>query len=364
MADTTWIQDQENLSPVALTVRAQALPLDDDGRLLWDSFFPPQDTDSIRISEITTLDFRPAADRREWNQRGRLIAPKTPDLRDYEMVPIEAWFGIDEYEMQKLVERGLQPNTELFKDVMGARVEDRVFGQGDLRNGSIVMACWRRLEVESFQAWANGTIVARDPQSGTTQSFSFGFAGARYETAGTAWDNGGVNAYDELILFLQRAEDLVGAIEGVMMRRATYLEIQKDAPNPMPGALAAVKPTQKQIEDMVAAEFGMGAFTIYINERSLDVYTDGGLDVTRTKLWPAQKVAIVPAGEAVGTTYKAPVARAAELRSQAPGAGIDIRGVTVYHETANGGRDLTIEAQLNAFPIPDEQRVHVIDAGV
>ena len=79
----------EELSPAALTVTAQTISPNDQGRLRWDVFFPRQDVDSVDLHEVTTLDFRPVSDRREWNSPGRLIPDKTPDLRDISIVPVE-----------------------------------------------------------------------------------------------------------------------------------------------------------------------------------------------------------------------------------------------------------------------------------
>jgi hypothetical protein len=36
-----------------------------------------KNVDSVDLDDVTTLDYRPASDRREWNQRGRLIPVKT-----------------------------------------------------------------------------------------------------------------------------------------------------------------------------------------------------------------------------------------------------------------------------------------------
>lgn len=351
MADFTWLGAIQSLSSAALTVRAQTISPNDNGRLLWDIFFPRQDVPSVDLSEMTSLDHRPAADRREWDARGRLIHILTPAQRDLSMVPIEAYFKVDEYEMQKLNERVLG-NQELFKQVVSADVPRRT----DI----IVESLYRRLELDAFSAWANGSITQRNPQTGQTYTASFGFAGARYQTAGTAWNNGAVNAYDQLIAFLEAAIDNIGSIGGVMLRLATYKEIQADAPRPFSG----VQLTRNELTDRIQQEFGT-SFRFFINETSLDVYTGGGTAVTRTKVWTAQRVAAVPAGIAVGLTGFAPVLRAMELVSVASeDAGIDIRGATVYRDSAGAGRDLTVEAQINAMPIPNEQNVWVINAGV
>lgn len=346
--DLTWLSELEDVSPGALTVRAQALSINDQGRLVWDVFFPREDVDSTKLSELTTTDFRPAADRREWNQRGRLIPLKTPSIKDLEMVPIEAYFTVDELEMQRLNER-LLGNAELIREQIGVSIPRRTDG--------LVTSDYRRIEVDVFNAWANGEIAARDPQTGRIVTTSFGFPAARYTTAATAW-NGAVNAYDEFIAFLEAAQDEVGAIEGAVMRLATLNVIKADAPQP-----DAIELTRAQLQQRVQDELGT-AFRIVTLENTVEVFNDGGTATTQTKIWPAQKVAVIPAGTMVGTTKFAPVSRAFEVSRAEPEAQIDVRGVTVYHETANGGRELTVEAQVNAFPVPDEQKLFVIDAGV
>lgn len=354
MPDFSWIQAEDELSAAALTVRAQTISPNDDGMLVWDAFLPRRNVDSTEIRELTSLDLRVVGDRREWNARGRLIHLEHPDQRLIEMVPIESYFTIEEKEIQKLMERTLG-NQDTFREVIGARIP--------ARTDSLIQANYRRVELDAMEAWAKGQITTRGPQTGRTFLVSFGFDAGRYQTAGTAWDDGGVNAYDEFLSWLEDAIDEVGPIQGAMMRLATLKAIQADAPNPMPGASTDLTVTRAQLQERVSDELGI-PFRFYVMENSLDVYDDGGRNYTRTKVWPAQIVAAVPQGEIVGSTAFAPVARAMELARQAPGAGIDVRGQTVYHDAGNGGRELTVEAQVNAMPIPDEQRMWVIDAGV
>jgi hypothetical protein len=45
-------------------------------------------------------------------------------------------------------------------------------------------------------------------------------------------------------------------------------------------------------------------------------------------------------------------------------SGIDTNGITVFHDGYNSGKGLIIQAQANALPIPDEQRVYVTNTGV
>jgi len=355
MADFNWIGEQEDLTAAALTVRAQTVDPTDDGQLLWDAFFPRQDVDSVKFSEMTDIDFRPVADRREWNQRGRLIPLKTPPTREFEMTPIEAYFTIAEREMQHLEERTLG-NEAAFQQIVGMQIPRRT--------DSLVQADYRRIEIEAFEAWSQGTITAYNPQSGSTQVVSFGYDTARYATAGTAWDDTSINAYEALIAWLESSIPYVGSFAGVMLRLATYQEILADAPNKfIPDSALGLSVTRRQLTELIQGDLGQ-EFTFYINEKTVEPFTDGGIATSAAKVWPAQHVAIIPNGERVGTTKFAPVARAMELARQVPGAGIDIRGVTVYHEQAGNGRELTVEAQINAMTVPNEQKVFVIDAGV
>ena len=354
MSDFTWLAEEEDLSPTALTVRAQTVDPLDEGQLLWAAFMPRRDVDQTKLQTLYTLDVRVTADRREWNSRGRYIPLETPERRELEWVPIESYITLEEKEMQDLLNE-VRGNQAIFRDVISARIPARV--------EMLAMANWRRLEADVFSAWANGTITSMNPQTGLTYTVDYGFDAARYQTAATAWNDVGTNAYDDFLAWLEDAIDNVGPIEGAMMRIATRNAIQADAPNPMPGAQSGLKPTVPQLEQRIQDELGM-PFRFYINEQTIDVFDDGGTAKTRTKVWPAQKVAAVPAGLSVGSTAFAPVARAYDMSSQVPDAGIDIRGVTVYHQAANHGRELTIEAQFNPMPDPDEQKLYVIDAGV
>lgn len=348
--DFTWMAQVDELAPAALTVRAQTLSPNDNGRLLWDIFFPRVNVDSVRLSDISTLDDRPAADRREWGARGRLVPILTPSQRKMEMVPIEAYDKIDEKEMQYLME-GSFGNNAIIQDVIGARIPDRT--------DRLAMACYRRLELDSMQAWATGTIVQRNPQNAAqTFTASFGFPAGRYQTAGTAW-SAAANAYNEFIAWYEDGIEAVGPGEGVVIRLATLREILADAPDMSNG----VAMTRSALPDRISQDIG-APFQFFVNENSLDVFDDGGTAVTRTKVWPAEQVAFVPAGREVGRAAFAPVFRASELSNQVPEASIDVQGVTIYHDSGNGGRELEIDAQLNAMPVPDESKMFVIDAGV
>src|SRR5688572_26797707 len=95
---------QDELTAAALTVRAQAVDPTDNGRLSYATFFPRQNVESTKINELTELDNRPAADRREWNARGRLIPMKAPEKKAIEMIPIESRDSLSEQEMNRLAQ--------------------------------------------------------------------------------------------------------------------------------------------------------------------------------------------------------------------------------------------------------------------
>lgn len=344
----TWIEEVEELSEGALTVRAQTVSPNDQGRLRWDVFFPRENVDSVDLDEVTVLDWRPTADRRDWNARGRYIPSRMPPKKGISMVPIESYDKISEYEMQKLMEGSLG-NETIVRELIGVRVPDRVVRLSE--------ADYRRLEVDSMRAWYDGKIIQRNPQNpDETYEVSFAFAAERLQVAGTAWNDPGQDAYANLIDWLEDAIDAVGPIEGVATRLSVIRAIQEDAPD----LIGGVRMTRAQLEERISDDIGM-PFRFFIMEDSVDIFSDGGLTTVSTKTWGAGHMAVVPSMGTVGRAAFAPVARAMELVRVLPKAGIDIRGVTVYYDERAMGRDTTFEAQLNAVPIPNEQKVFVID---
>ena len=347
-----WIEKVRELSPAALTVMAQALDPTDRDLLLWQIFFPRQNVGSTRLSQITNLDFRPVADNREWDGKGRQIPLRTPATRELKMVPTEAYFKIGEEELQELNNQSAG-NREVITSLIKASVPDRV--------QTLVTADYRRLEVNAFSAWATGKATTSSPK-GTLHEVSFGFDAGRYQTAATAWDDGGLNAYDEFLAWCEDAISSTGGIRGAVMRIATLKAIQENAPNAQ-SLNGDVRPTRRQLQERLSDELG-SPFTIVTEERTVDLFTGVGEATVRQKLWPVGKVAAVPSGGTVGATYFAPVARAQEIATEIPEAGIDVNGATVYYDFENGGRTLVVEAQLNVMPVPFEANTFVIDAGV
>lgn len=335
----------EELSPASLTVVAQTISAQNTGRLRWPIFFPRQNVDSIDLREVTTIDYRPVSDRREWNSRGRLIPDITPPIRELSLIPVESYYKWDEREIQKLSEGSLG-NSEIINQILGRSIPGKV--------AQLVEANNRRIEVDAFTAWATGTNVAKNPQTGTTHTVSYNFPSDRLTTAGTAWDDAGQNAYDLLITFLEDAADKIGPVVGVVLRTALHRAIHADAPN---GPLGTIIP-RGRLAEQVSDDLGI-PFNFFLFDDTVDVFNDGGTATTSTNVWPAGYIAAVPSGGVVGRTVFAPVVRAMEIARASGTPGIDQRGQTVYYEESVMGRDLTVEVQVNPFTIPNEQKLRV-----
>lgn len=348
--DFTWLQEVEELSPAALTVRAQALSPNDNGRLVGDIFFPRKNVPSIKLRDVIITDDRPAADRRPWNGRGRLIPVQTPQRREITIAPVEGYDKIEEEELNLLSEAAGDDQGRLQRE-MGVTLPERT--------DRLVMSVYRRIELDVFDAWLNGIITQRNPQTGAEVSASFDFAAGRIQTALTPWGTGGTNAYDEFVAWYEEGISEVGPGSGVALRLSMLKRILAGAPTLQGG----VRMTRAQLADRISQDLAT-PFTFFPIEGTVREFTDGGIVTTKVNVFSdPNKLAFVPADKIIGVTAYAPVRRAGDLSRQVPEAGIDRNGVVVYHESGNGGRELEIDAQANVLPIPVEQNVFVIDAG-
>lgn len=353
MATLSWVGAEDSLTAQALTVRAQTLPADNNGELIWDAFMPLIPVRSTKIRNIITQqEVRYTADRREYNARGRLIPFDTTGTEMIRITPIESYFKIEEEEMQELEEQTTD-NEALFRDIIRANIPDRV----DI----ITRSDWRRVEVDVFRSWSTGAITVRNPQLGhVAQTFSYGIVSGHYFTAGTQWTDPGLNAFDEFLKWLDAAEKVVGLVAGAIMRRGVYNVLQADASAALSLAgFPLIRLTQRQFEERVSEERGR-SFEFYVVENTVKEFADAGANnLTEVNLWPAATIGAVPVSGSPGFVAKAPVGRAYELARIAPEAKIDRNGVSVYLETAANGRELTCEAQLNAMPILNEEKIYV-----
>lgn len=346
----SWIAQLEGLSPAELTVRAQAISPNDNGQLKYDIFFNRRNVNSTRLKEITANKKRYASGRREWNTDGRLIPLNTPNVADMNMLPLEAYFPIGEEEMQYLDE-GARGNQQVVVDAIGADVPTRV--------DELVESNFRQLELDCFEAWTKGTITAKDPATGIARTSSYGFSSARYELAGTAWNDSGVNAYTLFVAAAKRAVDALGGISGVLTRSTIIDAIVADAPAPANGGFPfTLADITKRIQDTL----GTG-FSFLTMENSVEVFTDGGITSAAQKVLPAGIAAFLPASGIIGDVAYAPVVRARDIANRVPEASIDVRGQTVYYIEENGGKGLKVQAQANMFPVPNENNIFVVQTG-
>lgn len=346
----SWLTLEDQLSAAALTVRVQELPPTDRGDLIWDIFFPPRDVDSHVVEDISTLDWRPAAEQREWDARGRHIPLKTPARRKAKIIPVESFFKVEEEELTRLMERA-DGNRAVFRRLVGANIPERTDMLAD--------ANYRRIELMAIEAWTSGTVTQRNPENAAqTYVTSFGIPAARINTAAVAWNDAGQNAYTLATAWVSAARDMVGPVRGMMLKQHHLDAILADAPNQIGGATM----TRQNLQERFTQDLGQ-PFEFVVNENTVDVFTDGGTATTRTDVWPSNKVAAIPVGNQVGVTAFAPVNRAYELSRIAGGRRINLRRNTVYHEIGNGGRELTVECQIDPLPFPNESKIYVTNVG-
>lgn len=347
-----WIRKMESLTAAALTLLAQqAVPPDDLGELWWSLFFPRVDATSIVISEITDVDFRPTAAHRGWNAPGKKLGIVTPTAKEMTMVPIESYFTLSEYEMQ-ILGRPSGGNRELFKEIIGARILDRVPVLAD--------AAYRSVEIAMWHVWLKGELEAADVE-GNKHVVSLGYNADRYRTAGTAWDDGGEDAYANLVAFAEAATDFLGAIPvGIVTRKNVMKAIQADAPRPAEAPNVQLTPTQltQRLSDDILN--GTGRFTIQVIEDGFDPHNSPATDdYTRTKSFDAGYIAAIPPSQQIGVTHFAEVLRADDIDTNITLEGTDERGVSIYHFADNSGKTLRVEGQLNALSVPAERNVFV-----
>lgn len=342
-----WLDKIDSLTAKNLTIREATRLAENPLDLRYRAIFPRVPTDSVKLSEISTIDFRPTGGRREWNAQGREIPEKLGPVREFQMVPINPTHHIDERMMQLFRESGVQ---SLF--------ERKVIKNVDTWPAALADAAERQLERDAFEAWYSGLVTVMDPKTGATVVVSMGFDQATtYPTAGTIWSDGSQNAYQNLLAGLQAAQAKFGTVGGARTTRAVVREIVADAPDGPNG----LRPTVTSLQDRVREE-GFPDAILTIDERTYDAFTDGGSATTSTKYVPAGKIAYQPANGQVGQTHVAPVTRAYDFLTG--GNRSLANGVVIFRSEKNDGKTLLIEAQENALSLPEERYTYVEDTGV
>lgn len=342
-----YLNSISGLREIDRTVSAQEVSPNDNGILRYPIFFPVQEVNSTRLGDIQIGTYRPIASRREWNGPGRLIPVQTPDTRDVDMVPVEAYFTVGEYEIQKLEEQTDGDEAAILRRT-GNDVEGRTDG--------IVESLYRLVERDAFYLWATGKVIQDDPTTGDTIETDFKFGADRIQTALTPWDD--TDGYDNLIAWLKDAQQAIGRVEGAMLSTGKFSLIRESAPTLVTGQ----KLKRAELEDEIADELG-NQFRFVTNDDTLDIPRNGGLGFNNTLVWPTTRLAAIPGGGRVGMTAKAPVARAGQLSREFPQAGINRRGAVVYYLPLNDGKGAKIAAQVNMMGIPAKPKVFTIDIG-
>jgi hypothetical protein len=155
---------------------------------------------------------------------------------------------------------------------------------------------------------------------------------------------------------MEDATDAIGPFIGVVCRMSLVRAIQADAPD----LIGGVAMTRAQLVQRIQDDLG-SPFQFFPFDDTLEVFTDGGTTTSSVNVWPAGRLAAVPAGTRVGRTAFAPVTRAMEMVRSLPKAGISSRGMTVYYDESQTGRELKVEVQCNPFTIPNENKLFVIN---
>lgn len=341
------LQGVNEVDATTLTVREQTRLQDNLPGLRWNAFFPRTNADSIRIAELRTLDLRPVADRRPWGGRGRYIPVETPNLALIEMLPIEAYTSYDEYSFQRLLQNNGQ-DIELMLRAAAVRIPERSQVLAD--------ANYRRVEIDAFEAWRTGTILAKDPESEQALTLSLGFDAGRYVTP-TAWST--TTAYEEFLTHAFEAQNYFGSVAGAILRRSTLNAIQASAPVGTSG----FRPTIADLQGRITDELGT-QFTFRVEERTQQIFTGAGNQRVDTKVWNGTEVGFIPGGIQIGQTHFAPVVRAQMMARALPSNYVDVRGVTLFYIGSDDAKSLTLEAQLNALPLPVEDNIYVVNAGI
>lgn len=344
----SWIEKVKKLTPAALTVRAQELDPTDNGTLKWQTLFPRENVDSHDVTDLITKDFRPVGSRREWDANGRRIPIKTPDTRTISIIPIETEDLLHEKEITALRDR-FSNNQKLIVDKLQVTIPER----GD----QLAMAAWRTLEADCMTVWNKGYLDQFDPQSKKFYRTSFGIDPYRQTIAFSPWTT---NPFGKFIAWLKMAKMYVkGGILGVMSSGTVIQTIFDDAPLLSNGQRMGYDEFYKEIRNRTGLNI-----TFFENNERGDFFIDGSQETEKRRYFDESYISIVPVGGAVGKTPFAPVSRAQDLSTLVPEAKIDIHGVAVFHFGENFNKALRMQAQIDALPIPNDEKIFTTDTGI
>lgn len=347
MAVFSWLDQVAALTPANMTVFQAARLADNPLDLRYRAIFPRVDAPSVLLSSITLVDFRPVGGRREWNAQPREVPENLGPAREFAIAPINFSHHIDEFAMQLLGESGVQ---DLVRRGIIKGLETWPTMLAD--------ACERQIERDAFEGWYTGIVTVKDTKTSASVTVDLGFGTDNYPTPGTDWDDPAEDAYENFLQAIQDAQTLFGGGVGAARTHRTVVQaIVADAPDGPNG----LRPTVSSLQDRVREE-GFPNISLVIDERTYDEFDDGGSSTTAKYYVPDGLIAFQPADGRVGNTHVAPVQRAYDFLNG--GNRSLANGVAIFRSEKNDGKTLLIEAQENAFSMPEDRRTYVVDTGI
>lgn len=337
----------EALTPANLTLRERARLAENPNDLRWRAIFPRVEVPSVKLSEISDVDFRPVGGRREWNADGREIPDVVGPTRTIEMIPVNPTKHLDEERLQQLRERAANPAGGIIQQLFDGGVIKTVDGWAT----TLADAADRQIERDAFRAWFFNEIVVKDTKSKASVTVSAGINAARY-VAASATLAASADAYLAFMGYLSDAQATLGSVGAVRLRRARLNEILADAP-----ALSGDRMSLAGLSERIERE-GFGTVALVVDERTYHEFTDGGSAYTTENYVPLTRMAFQPANGVVGQTAFAPVTRAYDY--MAPDQVSNVNDFTIFYSEENRGKTLVEEAQANAMSMPLEQNVYVV----
>lgn len=345
-----YLDKIEELTEANLTVREQSRLAENPLDLRYPAIFPVERVDTLKISGARVLDDdRPAGGRRDWNGQARELTERVGPTIEAEIAPINTSHHIDERRL-----------TELRAASQGVRA---LIDRGVIRDVNtwppkLVDAVERNLEAEAFEGWQTGTINALDTKTNATIAIALPIDAGRFVNEATVWSDASVDAFDLLIARLETAIDTIGAVGAVRLRRRDLKTILADAPAQESGARATLESLTERVNEELGSD---GTIQFVIDERWYHAFSTGSAHArTKTYYVTLGNLLFQPADGRVGTTYKAPVARAYDFLPQHIIDRGGAQDVVTFRTPKNDGKTLMLEAQENAAALPDEDRVFVV----
>lgn len=346
-----WILTFLGLRDVDLTVRAQTIDPDNVDGVLYPAFLRVRDVRSMKVEDFTSKEYRQVAGRRPFDADGTPYRDVPGPQRGGKFTPIEMYDYIGEetlYDLFTLFGEETDATRKMAAQQLLKTVPNRVI--------EMAMACERRMNIEASNAWALGSYTITTPENNAVATVSFQYEAERYETALTAWDDGGVNSVEELIAWLRHARMKIGPVGGVRLSTKLLNVFLADAPVTVNSNM---KWSQRDIARYIQERADISNFRWVIDD-----FTYETAPGTHVRYWPEDVIAAIPESRFVGDANFAPVVSASNVARQVPEAKVMMNRKGVHYESHNDGKALKYLVTLNAFPWLNEQRLAVMNTGI